>query len=95
MFLFWILDQEFDIEKMLQPNDKIHNYDQTDLEESIKDMYSKLLCLSNCMDKVLDYTSHLPNFRNKCKIFITMSGEIDIMTKIIFNNLKATKKIKE
>jgi len=80
---------------MLQPNDKIHDYDANDLEKAILEMYEKLKELSERMDEVLDHTSHLHNFRHKWKTFIEMSAEIDYMTTIVFKNLKATKKIKE
>ncbi|CAI2385107.1 unnamed protein product [Moneuplotes crassus] len=84
------LDQEFELtEKMLQPNDKIHLYKQEDLEDSIKEIYENLVILSKQMDEVLDYTSHLPNFRYKCKVFIQMSGEIDKITMVILQNLKS------
>ena len=79
---------------MLQPCDKIHTYGEEDLVEFIKEMYQKMILLGDKMDEVLDHTSHLPNFRYKCKIFITMSGEIDKLTMVAVHNLKAQGKIK-
>lgn len=80
---------------MLQPNQKIHIYSQEDLESSIKDIYEKLLALSTLMGEVLDHTSHLPNFRYKCKIFIDMSGEIDKITMIVLKNLRSKNLLEE
>lgn len=80
---------------MLQPNDKVHHYNIDDLCQYIKDYYERSLKLSNKMDELLDFTTHLPNFRQKCRMFITMGKEIDELTMVALNNLKATKKIKE
>lgn len=77
----------------MQPSDKIHNYFADDLVQAIKDTYNQIQALSEEMDKVLDHTTHLPNFRYKCRIFIEMGREIDKLTMIAINNLKATKQI--
>ena len=87
-------DQEFDIDKMLQPSDKVHDYNHEDLMLNIKSTYENLESLSKMMDKVLDHTTHLPNFRFKCKLFIEMSYEIDELTHVAVQNLKKRGKIK-
>lgn len=47
------------------------------------------------MDEVLDHTTHLHNFRHKCKVFIEMSSEIDKLTFVAFANMKAVGKFSE
>jgi hypothetical protein len=87
-------DQEFDIDKMMQPSDKVHDYNHEDLMLNIKSTYENLGSLSKMMDKVLDHTTHLPNFRFKCRTFIEMSYEIDELTHVAVKNLKKRGKIK-
>lgn len=78
---------------MLQPSDKVHDYTVDDLVVSIEDTYNNILKLSEEMDTVLDHTTHLPNFRYKCRMFIEMGYEIDQLTLVAINNLYNTKLI--
>ena len=86
--------QEFDIDKMMQPSDKVHDYGPDDLMLHITSTYENLLKLSEMMDKVLDHTTHLPNFRKQCMTFIDMGFQIDDLTYVAIGNLKAKKKIR-
>lgn len=71
----------------------MHTYTRERLLDEISGMYPKLSSVLASIDRILDDTVHLPLFREKCRLFLHMSTEINEFTRISLQNLNCHDKL--